>query len=199
MKEPFVNISTLIDEINPLNDMELQSYLSSLNVDNTSDFTTGDVLSALNVVTTENQQKFSSAYSGSQSRQLGTMTRDIDKSVAAQLDTSTLRASTDGRQHEINEWSNSNKLDTLYFMQILFICITFITIMMFLKVRGLLSPVLFMILSIIAGLVAVFALILRARYTSVVRDSRYWHKARFSSEQNPFPTVVAPTCPTSTA
>jgi hypothetical protein len=199
MKEPFVDISTVISQTNPLNDMELQSYLSSL-TNKRATFTRANVNAAIDRVTRGNEQKFTSAYSFAHSRHLGRMARDIDDSLIEKLQTTEERVDTNGRQYEINEWSNSNKLDTLFFMQILFICITFITVMMFLKVRGIITSVLFMVLSIIAGLVAVFALILRARYTSVVRDSRYWHKARFPSQSNPYPTVVIPaTCPTSTS
>jgi len=195
MKEPFVDISTLMTQTNPLNDMELRSYLASL-TGQSGDFTRDNAQVALNKVATGNQQKFTSAISFAHSRHLGSMARDIDEGVAEQLETSEQRVDTNGRQYEINEWANSNKLDTLYFMQILFICITFITVMMFLKVRGIITLVLFMLMSILAGLVAVFALILRARYTSVVRDSRYWHKARFPSASNPYPTIVTPKCPT---
>lgn len=97
------------------------------------------------------------------------------------------------RQYEINEWSNANKLDTLFFMQILFICLTFISTMLFLKTHGFITPYIFKILAILAGIIACGTLVLRARYTSVVRDTKYWHRSRFPSEPNPFPTVTTVT------
>jgi hypothetical protein len=187
MKESFINISSLTNEIGTLGDMDLQYFLSSLS-GSTSEFTSANVQDALKSVASKKENAFSDAYRVTQTRNMGNTAQGIDSMIQQRLETSQQNGSMVGRQYEINEWSNSNKLDTLFFMQILFICITFVTVMMFLKVRGFISATLFTVVSVVAGLVASIALILRARYTSVVRDSRYWHKARFPSVANPYPT-----------
>ena len=196
MKESFINISTLTDDVSALGDMDLQDYLSSLS-NSSSEFTQANVQNTLNSVASKKQDAFSGAYSTTQTRNISNTAQGIDKILQDKLETTQQNANSVGRQYEINEWSNFNKLDTLYFMQVLFICITFVTVMMFLKVRGFITSYLFILFSVIAGLIAVAALILRARYTSVVRDNRYWHKARFSSIKNPYPTPTQATsvCP----
>lgn len=196
MKESFINISTLTNDISALGDMDLQYFLSSLS-GSTSEFTGTNVQDALSSVASRKEAAFSDAYRVTQTRNMSNTAQGIDEVLQQKLETTEQNASMVGRQYEINEWSNSNKLDTLYFMQILFICLTFVTVMMFLKVRGFITSSLFILFSVIAGFVAVAALILRARYTSVVRDNRYWHKARFPSVKNPYPTPAqAPACPT---
>ena len=195
MKEQFISIPTLASQIAPLNDMDLQYYLTSVSSTKT-DFATSDVQAALNSVASRKQGAFTDAYYINQSGHLGNTAQGIDDLIVKQLETTEQNASIVGRQNEINEWANSNKLDTLFFMQILFICITFITLMMFLKNNGFITPFLFIIFSIVASLIAIASLILRARYTSVVRDSRYWHKARFPSVANPYLTAPVSVCPT---
>lgn len=195
MKEPFINIATLRDDVSSLGDMDLQYHLASLST-STTDFTQANVQNTLSSVASKKQGAFSDAYKVSQSRNMSNTAQGIDKILQDKLETTKQNTSNARRQYEINEWSNFNKLDTLYFMQVLFICITFVTVMMFLNVRGFITFPLFIVFSIIAGLVAIAALIIRARYTSVVRDNRYWHKARFSSVKNPYATPIqAPACP----
>lgn len=169
-------------DLSLIGDSNLNSYLSSLNGSNR------DAATIATLQATQQQAFEISSTPPSYTPptdDLEYMSRDIDEKIQANLETS-------DRQFEINEWSNNNKLDTLFFMQILFICLTFISTMMFLKLHDYITPYVFTITSIIAAIIACGTLILRARYTSVVRDSRYWHKARFPSVPNAFPVHSYP-------
>lgn len=98
------------------------------------------------------------------------------------------------RQYELNQWANSDKLDTLYFLQILFICLTFITLLVYLKSIGIVTPSLFVLFSTIAGIIAILLLVLRSRYTRVIRDPRYWHKVKFPTIPNDVSGGLGTTC-----
>lgn len=194
MKEAFIDINTLMGQTQPLHDMELQSYLSSLG--SSAEFTTANVPAALSEVLSEKKHRFTGVSDRIMSdmhikslSQVRNIRHDIDSIRHTNTNTNL-----NNRQYEINEWENSNKLDTLFFLQILLICTTFITVMMFLKIRGIISEIIFIIFAVITGLYAILSLVIRGRYTSIMRDSRYWHKARFPSQSNPYPTPA--TCPT---
>ena len=209
MKEPFIDVTTLIQNTQLLSDMELQAYLTSLSGSQRNDFTSSNVQAALDSVKSVKEQRFtdvndkmlgsdnnitSAAYYLARTDDLRSMTQDIDTIAVKQLQATDINDSLVGRQNEINEWSNFNKLDTLYFMQVLFICLTFISCMLLLKTKGFISAYLFILLTTLSGIVALFALVSRVRYTSTIRDSRYWHKSRFPKQSNPFPNVPS-VCP----
>jgi hypothetical protein len=210
MKEPFVNLGQLIEQAKLSGDMELQAYLASMSSSQQSEFTASNINDAITSVQNVKQQQFSNmvdqvvgadnsitsaAYYLARTSDLKDMTNDIDAVAAKQLSTSDINNNLVGRQYEINEWANFNKLDTLYFMQVLFICLSFISFVLFLKSNNYISHYLFTLLSFLSAVVAIFSLITRARYTNVVRDSRYWHKARFPSQPDPFPLSAKISCP----
>jgi len=214
MKEPFVDLNSLIDQTTILADMELQAYLASMGKNQKNDFIASNVTDAIDNVKAAKSRRFadmadqvagadnnitSAEYYLARTSDLLNLTGDVDDVAIKQLSTSDINKDLAGRQYEINEWANFNKLDTLYFLQVLFIVLTFNSFILFLKFNGLVSSSLFAMMAVISGLVAVFALVMRARYTAVMRDSRYWHKARFPKQENPFPTPVTVStgiCPT---
>lgn len=204
MKEPFIDVASLINQTQVLSDMELQAYLASMQPSDRSDFTASNVADAINSVKSVKQQRFNdmvdqiagadnnitaAAYYLARTQDLKNMAGDIDEVAIKQLTTSDINADLAGRQYEINEWANFNKLDTLFFMQVLFICLTFISGILFLRTSNLISAYLFTLLSFLAALLAIFTLVTRSRKTSVQRDSRFWHKMRFPKQQNPYPEV----------
>jgi len=80
------------------------------------------------------------------------------------------------RQAEINEWQAQNKMDTLFFLQLLFIFLSVLVVSLYLRQIGVFPG---SIVSIIAGLgVVLLGLLLwnRASYTSSSRDQRYWNR-----------------------
>lgn len=199
-----MDVGSLIDQTQLLSDMELQAYLSSLGESGRGDFTASNVSDAINTVKSVKQQRYkdmahqiigadnnitAAAYYAARTQDLKDMAGDIDQVAIKQIKTSDINHDLVGRQYEINEWANFNKLDTLFFMQVLFICLTFVSGILFLKINGIIPSFLFTLLAFLAALVAVFTLVTRARTTSVARDSRYWHKMRFPKEVDPYPNV----------
>ena len=211
MKEPFVSLDTLIDQTQLLSDMELQSYLANLSSSQRTDFVVSNVRDVMDNVEKTKSQRYvdmadqisgadnnitSAAYYLARTDDLKNLASDVDTLTLEQLNVADLNKEVIGRQYEINEWSNQNKLDTLYFLQLLFVILTFVSMLLFLKTNNIISQSLFALLTTLAGLFAVFVLIFRARYTKVVRDDRYWHKARFPRQHDPFPlqSKTSPVC-----
>ena len=194
MKESFIDLSTLIGQTQPLKDMELQSYLASIG---STEFTVTNIPATLQAVSSAKEDSALDSVSDYivGTKYQSTLSDDIDSLMLTKISESDKNTELIGRQYEINEWANENKLDTLFFMQVLFISLTFISMMLFLKNQGILHMNAFLFLSCVAGGIALLILVLRSRYTNTTRNSRYWHKARFGSAPNPFPTTVTPKIP----
>ena len=80
------------------------------------------------------------------------------------------------RQAEINEWQAQNKLDTLFFLQILFLFFVLLVILAFLRRYGLLTTGSFYTVISILVLILIGVLWNRASYTMYSRDKRYWNR-----------------------
>jgi len=208
MKEPFVNLDVLIQQTALLSDMELQAYLASLSESQKTDFVGSNVIGAVNSVKAQKSSKFndlfdqmigadnnvtSTAYYIARTRDLTDFAKDVDDMMVTELNATDVNAGLAARQNEINEWSNFNKLDTLYIMQILFVSLSFVGILAFLLSNGSISQALFTFVTYFVAAIAILMLIIRWRYTNVARDGRYWHKAKFQKQPSAF---VAPVCPT---
>ena len=80
------------------------------------------------------------------------------------------------RQGEINEWQAQNKLDSLFFLQILFLYFSVVVILLYLRQGGILGS------STVNGTIGVLLLVVigilwnRVSYTNMSRDSRYWNR-----------------------
>ena len=211
MKEPFVNLEVLMQQTALLSDMELQAYLAGLSESERSNFLLGNVQGAVDVVKEQKASKFndlfdqaigadnnvtSTAYYIARTKDLTDFADDVDDMMVNQLNATDVNAGLAARQNEINEWSNFNKLDTLYIMQILFVSLSFVGILAFLLSNGTISQSLFAFVSYFIAAIAVVMLIIRWRYTNVARDGRYWHKAKFQKQPNVY---VQPVCPTNRA
>lgn len=209
MKEPFVNLDVLIEQTSLLSDMELQSYLASLSESQKTDFVGSNVVGAINSVKAQKSSKFndlfdqmigadnnvtSAAYYIARTRDLTDFAKDVDDLMVKQLNVTDVNTGLAHRQHEINDWANFNKLDTLYIMQILFVSLSFVGILAYLLSTGSIGHPLFAFLCYSVAAVSILMLIIRWRYTNVARDGRYWHKARFPRQQGG--VNMAPTCPT---
>ena len=194
MKEPFINVDTLIEQTKLLGDMELQAYLSSLNDSQRGQFVAENVAETINAVKAHKQSRFidlldqvtgadnsvtSAAYYLARTRDLSSFAKDVDNMTVAQLNVADINDGLSARQHEINEWGNSNKLDTLFFMQILFISLSLIAINAYFFSQGVMSSSFFAFISFSVAFFAVVMLIIRWRFTTVNRDGRYWNKERF--------------------
>lgn len=91
------------------------------------------------------------------------------------------------RQYEINQWSGSNKRDTLFIYSQLFIVLCTAVIFAFAVMRGILSLFIVSILGLIVILIFVFTIVNRAQYTNFIRDNRYWNRRKFPV-YTPIPT-----------
>ena len=83
------------------------------------------------------------------------------------------------RQTEINEWSYGNKMDLLFVLQLTFLCITFITILLYLYNIHIIGWTLVMYTSVVLVLIIAIIFMNRYSYTSITRDKRLWNRRNF--------------------
>lgn len=96
------------------------------------------------------------------------------------------------RQGEINEWQAQNKLDTLFFLQALFLYLCLVIVLVFLR-QWMLIPTstMYWILGTLT-FVLIAILINRAWYTRSERDKRHWNRRYFTLDDAGIST--APQC-----
>jgi len=96
------------------------------------------------------------------------------------------------RQVEINEWYYGDKLETLFFLQMFFMIMLAEAIVLFLQKNSFItSPFASFLTFILFGVVAAVGLY-RWRYTSDMRDSRFWQKRNFREKEIYIPTKEEP-------
>lgn len=98
------------------------------------------------------------------------------------------------RQHEINEWSYNNKMDTLFVVQLLFVTVLVAAGLTYLNKLGFFSMTIVGILVGILLAVDIAVLINRYNYTSKTRNKRYWNKRVFAQKQIPQGTSGSSVC-----
>jgi len=194
MREPFLDINTIITDVKSLSDLELKAYLASLSPADLSAFTAANTATAISSVTASKATNYtnasnmllgadnsitSAAYYLLRTQDLTNLASDVNQVTTKQATEHTINKDLADRQYEINEWSNSNKLDTLFFLQILFISLTLTAVFLFLMKNGLLPYYLFGLFSFLTAAFAVLVLIYRVRFTAVKRDGRYWNKQKW--------------------
>jgi hypothetical protein len=80
------------------------------------------------------------------------------------------------RQGEINEWQAQNKMDTLFFLQILFLFFTLLVVLVFFRKYDIIPSYVFNSLVIFALVIVIGVLWNRSSYTSMSRDKRLWNR-----------------------
>ena len=80
------------------------------------------------------------------------------------------------RQGEINEWQAQNKLDTLFFLQTLYLFFTLMVVLAFLRRYGILTTGILYMVGGLFTVILVGILWNRASYTFNSRDPRYWNR-----------------------
>lgn len=89
------------------------------------------------------------------------------------------------RQFEINEWSNYNKLETLFFLQVFFLASLCMAIIIYLQKTAMVTGGMAALLTgVLVGIVAIVG-IYRYYYTNRTRDTRLWHRRSFGSAKPP--------------
>jgi len=89
------------------------------------------------------------------------------------------------RQFEINEWSNYNKLETLFFLQVFFLASLCMAIIIYLQKTALLTGSMAALLTGLLLLIVAIVGIYRYYYTNRTRDTRLWHRRSFGSAKPP--------------
>jgi len=96
------------------------------------------------------------------------------------------------RQFEINEWYNYDKLETLFFLQIVFMVSLSIAIVMYWSKQGLITAGFAGILYGILGLTVIGVGVHKYFYTKNTRDVKLWHRRRFDKAPPPPSPICGP-------
>jgi DNA-binding CsgD family transcriptional regulator len=98
------------------------------------------------------------------------------------------------RQYEINQWTSSNMMDTLFVFQLMFIGISIAAIMTSLYRMGIVNGSTYAIFIAVILLAIVFTIVRRAQYTRYTRDQRFWNRRQFDRAPAPPVKINIPTC-----
>lgn len=197
-----------IRDVLKLQDVELANAMNTLKNDpaKLSQFITARKAQLYNTVTKEHSDNFEKVY-GDLGRATDTTknilyyhvrNKDLDRTQEAVLsraatdaDNATYDSQVAKRQFEINEWTSSNKLDTLFFFQLLFIGLTLLAPLLYMSRTGMIPNGVFYGVSLLIVIALVLTVAVRAQYTEKSRDLRFWNRRRFQQMGGP-PTP--PTC-----
>lgn len=124
------------------------------------------------------------------SRELADFQRQLYENQAKSAGTITEDKNLAGRKYEMNQWSVSNKNDTLFVFSSLFILLSSL-ILLTLLWRGLLiSSALYGSLSGLLILIFIFMVIYRANFTNIWRNNRYWNRRNFEGKYGKIPVPL---------
>lgn len=193
---PVTQIDSLIRDLQLSQDVELASSINQLksNPAQLSQYIQSSSDNLYNTITQARKDAFSKAY-GDMTRasdvqkntyyysQRNTDLNEIQKGFYKNIEGEASKNRVDSdlakRQYEINEWSASNKLDTLFIFQMLFICILIETVVVLLWRRGFFNIGILGILTVVLAVIFTFTVVNRAQYTGMLRNNRYWNKRNF--------------------
>jgi len=116
----------------------------------------------------------------------------LDRAVSSAED-ATYDSQIAKRQFEINEWTNGNKMDTLFFMQLLFIYLTLLVPLYYMKNIGILPSSVFYGVTGLLLFALIMTVVVRAQYTNSSRDNRLWNRRKFAKMGGP--PNLAVSCP----
>lgn len=87
-----------------------------------------------------------------------------------------------GRQTQINEYAYQNKLDTLFFLQLLFISILIVAIFAYLAQSGIISYLLVAYIAILILIIDILLFLSRYAFTRSMRDQNRWNQVKSKHE-----------------
>lgn len=99
------------------------------------------------------------------------------------------------RQFQINEYHYNNKLEFLFFLQLLFIAVLVMAILVYLNKNGTLTTQMTAISTMVLALVVVIVGVSRYLYTRRTRDRYLWNRRYFATETTPGADLFPSTCP----
>lgn len=201
-------IDTAISNAISTQDLELAQAITDLKGDPAAlaAFVTGRKSELYNAVTLEHSDTFKKVYGDYQrasdtnnnilyyyirNNDLNTLQGNLvsqaeNTASAAQHDSELAK-----RQYEINEWTGSNKADTLFVFQMILIALSVSAPLLYLQRKGILPMSVFIGITALLFIAILCTIIVRAQYTNVTRDTRFWNRRRFPGMGGP---PVAPTC-----
>ena len=202
------SLDNTINNILVQQDVELAQAIQKLQSDpaKLSQFVSARKAELYNTVTKEHSDNFQKVY-GDLSRSSDvvknilyyhTRNKDLDglqkaifDKAKSEADAATFDSQNAKRQFEINEWTASNKGDTLFFLQLLFITLTITAPLLYMSRIGWIPNSVFYGLTTLLTIALVLTLTVRIIYTKDLRDNRFWNRRRFAQMGGP-PTP--PTC-----
>ena len=95
------------------------------------------------------------------------------------------------RQYEINEWTANNKLDTLFFLQLLLIVLTILAPLIYANKIGVIPSSVYYGISSLLGIAVILTLLVRLQYNTKSRDTRFWNRRRFAKMGGPPTTTIS--------
>jgi uncharacterized membrane protein len=125
------------------------------------------------------------------SRELADIQRQVYENQAKSAGAITEDKNLAGRKYEMNQWSVSNKDDTLFVFSSLFILLSSLILLTLLWRRLIISSALYGSLSGLFILIFILMVIYRANYTNILRNNRYWNRRNFDGK---YGKIVAPNC-----
>ena len=202
------SLDTTINNVLVQQDVELAQAMQQLSSDPSklSQFVSARKGELYNTVTKEHSDNFQKVYGDltrssdvvknilyyqTRNKDLDELQRSIFDKAKNEADAATFNSQNAKRQYEINEWTASNKADTLFFLQLLFITLTLTAPLLYLSRIGWVPSSVFYGLMTLITLALVLTLAVRLIYTQDVRDNRFWNRRRFAQMGGP-PTP--PTC-----
>lgn len=86
------------------------------------------------------------------------------------------------RQSEINEYAYQNKLDTLFFLQLLFVSILIVAIFAYLASIDVISYLLVAYVAVLILIIDILIFLTRYAFTSKIRDQNKWNEVKSKHE-----------------
>ena len=135
-----------------------------------------------------------SYYYSTRSRNLKDVQDKILDNVTSQVNTYGQNHDTALRQQEINQWANSDKLDTLFVFQFLFLSLMLMALLGYLWRINILSSGFLYFSGFLVLLINIIIIVIRSKYTRYLRNTRYWNRRKFNQFPAPPPTIPEVTC-----
>lgn len=132
-----------------------------------------EFLLSFNGAEAQSEQNLSYAMYLNRNKTIGDIAGKLDEENTKMLNG---KKDTYTRQSEINEWQAQNKLDTLFFLQMLFLFFSVFVVLLFLRQSGILPNSLLWFIMSVLSIVLIAILWNRASYTFFSRDKRYWNR-----------------------
>jgi len=96
------------------------------------------------------------------------------------------------RKTEMNEWTVNNKKDTLFVYSSLFVVLSGLLLLTGLLRMEMISTSLWVGMGVTLIVVFVVILLVRSRYTDILRNKRYWNKQIFEGKYGKIPSPLCP-------